>query len=46
MRPMPEDWATAVAVVAYPDDLEYGVASASPGGPGRAKDQLAHRHPG
>jgi LmbE family N-acetylglucosaminyl deacetylase len=25
---MPEDWATAVAVVAHPDDLEYGAASA------------------
>jgi LmbE family N-acetylglucosaminyl deacetylase len=25
---MPEDWATAVAVVAHPDDLEYGVTSA------------------
>jgi LmbE family N-acetylglucosaminyl deacetylase len=28
MRPMPEDWETAVAVVAHPDDLEYGAASA------------------
>jgi LmbE family N-acetylglucosaminyl deacetylase len=28
MRPMPEDWERAVAVVAHPDDLEYGVASA------------------
>jgi len=28
MHPMPEDWDTAVAVVAHPDDLEYGVASA------------------
>ncbi len=25
---MPEDWQRAVAVVAHPDDLEYGVASA------------------
>ena len=25
---MPEDWDRAVAVVAHPDDLEYGVASA------------------
>jgi LmbE family N-acetylglucosaminyl deacetylase len=25
---MPEDWETAVAVVAHPDDLEYGVAAA------------------
>jgi LmbE family N-acetylglucosaminyl deacetylase len=28
MEPMPEDWTRAVAVVAHPDDLEYGVASA------------------
>ena len=28
MKPMPEDWDRAVAVVAHPDDLEYGVASA------------------
>ena len=28
MQPMPEDWSKAVAVVAHPDDLEYGVASA------------------
>jgi LmbE family N-acetylglucosaminyl deacetylase len=28
MQPMPEDWERAVAVVAHPDDLEYGVASA------------------
>jgi LmbE family N-acetylglucosaminyl deacetylase len=28
MQPLPEDWTTAVAVVAHPDDLEYGVASA------------------
>jgi LmbE family N-acetylglucosaminyl deacetylase len=28
MQPMPEDWETAVAVVAHPDDLEYGVAAA------------------
>lgn len=25
---VPEDWSTALAVVAHPDDLEYGVASA------------------
>src|ERR1700683_3704079 len=25
---MPEDWESAVAVVAHPDDLEYGAASA------------------
>lgn len=28
MQPMPEDWNRAVAVVAHPDDLEYGVAAA------------------
>jgi LmbE family N-acetylglucosaminyl deacetylase len=28
VRPMPEDWESAVAVVAHPDDLEYGAASA------------------
>src|SRR5579859_670737 len=28
MEPLPEDWDRAVAVVAHPDDLEYGVAAA------------------
>ena len=28
MKPMPEDWDRGVAVVAHPDDLEYGVAAA------------------
>ena len=28
MQPMPEDWDRAVAVVAHPDDLDSGVASA------------------
>jgi LmbE family N-acetylglucosaminyl deacetylase len=28
MEPMAEDWERAVAVVAHPDDLEYGAASA------------------
>ena len=28
MEPMPEDWERAAAVVAHPDDLEYGAASA------------------
>lgn len=28
MEPLPEDWSRAVAVVAHPDDLEYGAASA------------------
>jgi LmbE family N-acetylglucosaminyl deacetylase len=28
LDPMPEDWTRALAVVAHPDDLEYGAASA------------------
>jgi LmbE family N-acetylglucosaminyl deacetylase len=28
VQPMPEDWSRGVAVVAHPDDLEYGAASA------------------
>jgi len=28
VQPMPEDWESAVAVAAHPDDLEYGTASA------------------
>ncbi|MGH9105550.1 MAG: PIG-L deacetylase family protein [Acidimicrobiales bacterium] len=28
MEPLPEDWDRAVAVVAHPDDIEYGMASA------------------
>jgi LmbE family N-acetylglucosaminyl deacetylase len=28
MQPIPEDWDRAVAVVAHPDDLEYGAAAA------------------
>ena len=28
VQPFPEDWLTALAVVAHPDDMEYGAASA------------------
>lgn len=28
MQALPEDWSRAIAVVAHPDDLEYGMASA------------------
>lgn len=28
LQPLPEDWQTALAIVAHPDDLEYGTASA------------------
>ena len=37
MQPIPEDWTRAVAVVAHPDDLEYGVASAVARWTGQAK---------
>ena len=35
---MPEDWDRAVAVVAHPDDLEYGVASAVARWTGQGKE--------
>jgi LmbE family N-acetylglucosaminyl deacetylase len=38
MQPIPEDWDRAVAVVAHPDDLEYGVASAVARWTGQGKD--------
>ncbi len=28
LEPVPEDWTTALAVVAHPDDMEYGAAAA------------------
>jgi LmbE family N-acetylglucosaminyl deacetylase len=28
LEPLPEDWARALAIVAHPDDIEYGIASA------------------
>src|SRR5688500_15524464 len=28
LEPLPEDWERALAVVAHPDDMEYGAASA------------------
>ncbi len=28
LEPLPEDWTTALAVVAHPDDMEYGAAAA------------------
>jgi LmbE family N-acetylglucosaminyl deacetylase len=28
LQPFPEDWSTALAVVAHPDDMEYGAAAA------------------
>jgi LmbE family N-acetylglucosaminyl deacetylase len=38
MKPMPEDWDRAVAVVAHPDDLEYGAASAVARWTGQGKE--------
>lgn len=31
LEPMPDDWHRALAVVAHPDDLEYGCAAAIAG---------------
>src|SRR3712207_1071768 len=28
LKPLPEDWTTAVAIVAHPDDMEFGAAAA------------------
>jgi len=28
MEPVPEDWERALAIVAHPDDMEYGAAAA------------------
>ena len=28
LEPMPEDWTRALGIVAHPDDMEYGAASA------------------
>jgi LmbE family N-acetylglucosaminyl deacetylase len=38
MEPIPEDWDRAVAVVAHPDDLEYGVAAAVARWTGQGKE--------
>jgi LmbE family N-acetylglucosaminyl deacetylase len=38
VEPMPEDWKRAVAVVAHPDDLEYGTASAVARWTGQGKE--------
>jgi LmbE family N-acetylglucosaminyl deacetylase len=38
MKPIPEDWDRAVAVVAHPDDLEYGAASAVARWTGQGKE--------
>jgi LmbE family N-acetylglucosaminyl deacetylase len=38
VQPMPEDWTRGVAVVAHPDDLEYGVAAAVARWTGQGKE--------
>ncbi len=38
LLPFPEDWQRALAIVAHPDDLEYGAASAIAGWTGAGKE--------
>lgn len=38
LEPMPDDWERALAIVAHPDDLEYGAASAIAGWTRAGKD--------
>ncbi|MGW3726348.1 PIG-L deacetylase family protein [Streptomyces sp. NPDC000851] len=38
LRPMPEDWQRALAVVAHPDDLEYGCSAAVAAWTGEGRD--------
>jgi LmbE family N-acetylglucosaminyl deacetylase len=38
LEAMPEDWTTALAVVAHPDDMEYGAAGAVARWTGQGKD--------
>jgi len=38
MEPLPEDWDRAAVVVAHPDDIEYGMASAVASFTGRGKE--------
>lgn len=41
LRPLPEDWQRAVAIVAHPDDLEFGAAAAIARWTGQGK-QIAY----
>ena len=43
LQPMPEDWSRALAVVAHPDDMEYGTAAPSPAGPREGERCLPDR---
>jgi LmbE family N-acetylglucosaminyl deacetylase len=38
LKPLPEDWSRAVAVVAHPDDLEFGAAAAIARWAGQGKE--------
>ncbi len=38
LEPLPEDWERALAIVAHPDDMEYGAASAVARWTGQGKD--------
>ena len=38
LETLPEDWDRAIAVVAHPDDLEYGAAAAIARWTGQGKD--------
>lgn len=38
LRPLPEDWSTALAIVAHPDDMEYGAAAAVARWTGQGKE--------
>src|SRR3954465_10656669 len=38
LRPLPEDWSRALAVVAHPDDMEFGSASAVARWTGQGKE--------
>jgi LmbE family N-acetylglucosaminyl deacetylase len=38
LQPLPEDWERALAVVAHPDDMEYGAAAAVARWTGQGKD--------
>ena len=38
LKPLPEDWSKAVAIVAHPDDLEFGAAAAIARWTGQGKE--------
>lgn len=38
LKPLPEDWSRAIAIVAHPDDIEYGAAAAIARWTGQGKE--------